>query len=70
MTAAAIEAAATAAALASLVGLACLPSLWRAHRIRRSIPGGMSFRVAWVRATPNVHDGEDWSHLMGTEVAR
>ena len=63
MTAALIEAAATTAVLALMVALACLPSLWRAHRIRRSMPGGMSWRTAWVRATPNVHDDTDFNHL-------
>lgn len=63
MTAALIEAAGTVAAVVLLVAAACLPGVIRARRIQRSIPGGMSFRTAWVRATPNVHDECDWSHL-------
>lgn len=69
MTAAFIEAAGSLAALVLLVAAASLPGVIRARRIQRSIPGGMSFRTAWVRATPNVHDDADWSHL-GTGVRR
>lgn len=49
--------------LVLFVALACVPGLVRAYRIRRDFPGGMSWRTAWARATPNRWDDADWSHL-------
>ena len=65
----------TAAGTALLMFSPLLPAaLWvERHRIaetwRQHRACGMRLRTAWVRATPNVHDGEDWSHL-GTGVER